>query len=702
MGNVSFEEVTRISGTTRSENRFSGEDLESSRWNPAQNVPIAATWDSSALSAHGAVGSRIPIQQIDLTDYLDTLVAGANVLAIHGMNHVLPSEPLQNDPDFFFDATLVAGEIGLDADHFFITPTPGTTNAIPAAPLPRIVGEDGVFFGSTTFELAIDSPSPNLEIRYTLDGSDPTPDSLLYREPITLLQSARLQARTFDTSGQNQFVPGNVASGTFIAVDPAMRDFSSDIPVLVLDTLGQSLPSTSSTSLVGMNVALFEVSNTTGRAAINGGVLDYLGRAGARDYGDDTAGQPKPEMVFQTWGAEGTWMDDDADISLLGLPADSDWLLHAPYSFDRALIRHQLAFDLSNEMGMWAPHWRHVEVYLNRSRDGVVGTADYAGVYVLMETIKQGEHRVDITESIIDPDSPEPPAGEERPEMSGGYVWKIDRADPDAPGFTGGGQSMNWVYPKSPNSRTAREDQKATPEQQQWVINYFNEFASTLRNPDINDPDGYSKYINPISWADHHMLNVLMMNVDALRLSAYFYKDRDDRVNYGPVWDFDRSAESTDDRDDDPYVWRSERGDLGTDFFGNGTQRWWGDLFRDPGFWQLYVDRWQMWRRTLLSDENINAVIDRIASELEEAQQRNFAKWPATLPVRSSGFNSGLLDGTWQGEVENMRQWLLERAAFMDSNFVQPAFFVVDGQGLPDVRVPMSVRGKRLKSPVPC
>ena len=89
---------------------------------------------------------------------------------------------------------------------------------------------------------------------------------------------------------------------------------------------------------------------------------------------------------------------------------------------------------------------------------------------------------------------------------------------------------MNWVYPKSPDSRTARDDQKATTEQQQWVINYFNEFASTLPNPDINDPNGYSKYINPITWVDHHMLNVWMMNVDALRLSAYFYKDRDDRV----------------------------------------------------------------------------------------------------------------------------------------------------------------------------
>ena len=131
----------------------------------------------------------------------------------------------------------------------------------------------------------------------------------------------------------------------------------------------------------------------------------------------------------------------------------------------------------------------------------------------------------------------------------------------------------------------------------------------------------------------------------------------------------------------------SEVPDLGTDFFGNGTQRWWGDLFKDPGFWQLYVDRWQMWRRTTLSDDHVNEVIDRIGTQLGsgEALERNFTKWPGTRPRRSSGFNSGLLDGTWQGEVENMRQWLLERAAFMDANFVQPVHYKLNGQEVGDV-----------------
>jgi hypothetical protein len=43
------------------------------------------------------------------------------------------------------------------------------------------------------------------------------------------------------------------------------------------------------------------------------------------------------------------------------------------------------------------------------------------------------------------------------------------------------------------------------------------------------------------------------------------------------------------------------------------------------------------------------------------------------------------LDGTWEGEVEHLREWLKLRAAFMDANFVQPPVFQVDGQIVPDV-----------------
>ena len=276
---------------------------------------------------------------------------------------------------------------------------------------------------------------------------------------------------------------------------------------MVLDSLGQSLPASTSTSLVSMNVALFDTSKADGRSQLGSDLVDYLGRGGARRRGSSTGSDPKANMTFETWGTEGTNQDDDDAASLLGMSSDADWVLHAPGQYDRTRIRNQLAFDLSNRMDMWASDYRHVELYMNNG-DGVVDASDYMGIYVLEEKIEQGSGRVDIAE--IDPED------NAEPEISGGYIWKVDRADPGDPSFVVGSdiegfraQALNWVYPKSPGSETAREDQKATVEQEAWVVNYFNQFINTLASPDINDPNGYSKYIDPVSWVDHHMLNVL-------------------------------------------------------------------------------------------------------------------------------------------------------------------------------------------------
>ena len=62
-----------------------------------------------------------------------------------------------------------------------------------------------------------------------------------------------------------------------------------------------------------------------------------------------------------------------------------------------------------------------------------------------------------------------------------------------------------------------------------WAANYTNPLT------------GYAAYIDVDSWLDHHIFNVLVYNVDAFRLSAYFYKDRSQKISMGPLWDFDRS-----------------------------------------------------------------------------------------------------------------------------------------------------------------
>ena len=630
----------------------------------AENVPIESTWNSNASSGFDAIGS-IPRRTLELRDVAGLLQSGPNVLAVHGMNFD------SSDRDFLFDASLIASEPVSLAAQTFVTPSPNNANTLRAAPAPRIEGTQGAFFGSTTVEIVVENAPPTIVVHYTLDGSEPSQDSPRYSGPLRLEKSAMLQARAFDVSEGGQLEPSPVVAGTFVALAPELESVTSDIPLVLLDTLGAGVPNSGSTSLTPVTTLFFDTENASGRSELTGS-LEYLGRGGVRRRGSTSGGQTKPNLTFELWGPDGTNLDDDFDASLAGMPADSDWILHAPFSFDLALIRNQMMFALANTVIPWAPRTQPVEVYLNTGGE-LVTEEDYVGTYVLMEKIKRGADRLDIANVSRTDNDPNSEA------ISGGYIWKADRGDPDEPQFSAGGRSINWVYPKSPGGR-AREDLRATDEQQQWVIDYIDAFAATLETPDLHDPEGYSKYIDVDSWIDNHLVNVLIFNVDALRLSAYFFKDENGKLEYGPPFDCDRCMESTDSRDDNPEEWYDPGG---TDFFTDDTygDPWFQRLFKDPNFWQAYVDRWYELRQTIWSNDDLDRIIDFLAGQVAESQARNRGRWPLH-PRESSAYNSGQLDGTWEGEIEHFRHWFHARAEFMDRNFVGAPRVLVDDVAL--------------------
>src|SRR6185295_2679729 len=93
-------------------------------------------------------------------------------------------------------------------------------------------------------------------------------------------------------------------------------------------------------------------------------------------------------------------------------------------------------------------------------------------------------------------------------------------------------------------------------------------------------------------------------------------------------------------------------------FFGAA---WWPRLFRDPDFWQQWVDRWQELRATHFSLAHQYEVIDRLAAELREAQPREYEKW---------GFQPR--GGSYASEIQLMKDWLSNRVDFIDSQLVPP------------------------------
>ncbi len=518
---------------------------------------------------------------------------------------------------------------------FLPLPTPGTANlpeCVVQCAAPVVSHENGTFVNS--FLLEIDCPTPNAEIYFTLDGGDPVQasgrgvSSSRYTGPVIINGSAEVMVRAYEPN----MLQSATTNRSFVALSSEVASFSSNLPIIIVDTGRQNV-----SGALRLVKAAFIDTAQDGRAHIAGPV-DYVGRGGMRVRGSSSSGFAKKQYALETWDTA----NEDLDVPILGFPADSDWILYGPSQYDLPLISNALAYALSDQAGRYAVRTRFCEMYLN-TNDAVVSSSDYIGLYIFMEKIKRGADRVDA-EKLEPWDSTEP-------RISGGYVLSIDRSG-DGSFRTNRGSNFNYVYPKG-------ED--VTSRQTAWIKRYLSEMETALYGPDFKDPAwGYARYIDVNSFIDHHILNLLPLNVDAFRLSGYMYKGREDKLALGPVWDFDRALNSTDSRDDRADSWSGGGG--GTDFL---NYFWWNRLFQDPHFWMQYIDRWFEMRRSVYSQANLYATIDSMVDEISEAQVRNAQRWPQYRP-RYGGF---------AGEVRALKDWLDVRSAWIDSQFIAPPVF---------------------------
>jgi hypothetical protein len=511
---------------------------------------------------------------------------------------------------------------------YFAQPTPGAPNATAGpgfAPAVAFTPAGRPFFDAVTVALGTDAP--DAVIRYTLDGSPPTAASLAYAGPLTFTNRVRLRARAFLPDR----LPGPVRTEAYARLSESVRGVTSDLPILLLDTFGRSVPNDGD---LPAHLWVFEPRG--GRAALTN-APSFSARLVTDRRGSSTEGQAKPNLNL-TFRDE---TDDDRDVAFLGLPAGSDWVLHAPYNFDPAGFRNPLAYTLSRQAGRYAPRHRFAELYLVTG-SSALNSGHYHGLYNVLERVKRGADRVDV-ETLG-------PADNAPPEVTGGYIVKVDRLGPGEAGFAAGGQHFAHVYPREPVINTPqRAGQRA------HLAGALDALAGALYGPGYRDPRlGYAAHLDVAAAVDHHVLSTFFYNVDALRLSTFLHKPRGGLVTWGPLWDFDRALGSTDGRDLNPRGWNSSGG---TDFF---HYPWWDRMFTDPDFWQRWIDRWQELRDTTFSRTNLFALVDALNAEIAEAVPRDFQRWGQ--PKRG---------GSQAGEIAWLKHWLTNRADFIDTNFVR-------------------------------
>ena len=368
---------------------------------------------------------------------------------------------------------------------------------------------------------------------------------------------------------------------------------------------------------------------------------EYNGQITIEIRGSSSQFFPKQSYALETQDSTGA----NNNVPLMGMPAENDWILHGPYS-DKSLMRNAVIYEMGTAIGQYTTRRRYCELYIN---------GDYRGVYMFMENIKRDDNRVDIATLL-----PTDTAGNE---VTGGYIMKVDRIQGD---YEGG---WNSPYPKlggetQPIQMHKPEADDLHPLQLAYIEDHFTAFEHALAGPNFADPVlGYAPYIDAESFVEMYFANEITKNVDAYRLSQYFYKEKDSdggKIVMGPWWDFNLGFGNSDGCDS--YTTNGFESNTGCRVL---HPFWFERLREDPNYRGLTRCMWDAYRADVWSDEAIDAMIDSLATVLAVPSVRDHARWPR---LGQYVWPNVFIGQTYDEEVQFLRDWIDDRMAWLDAN----------------------------------
>ena len=422
----------------------------------------------------------------------------------------------------------------------------------------------------------------------------------------------------------------------------------SNLPIVVINTNGQTIvdePSISADMKIidngpGILNHISDVAN------------NYNGKITIEYRGAYSQSLPQKPYKIETKDA----LNVDLNVSVLGMPAEHDWVLVANYN-DKSFVRNTLAYKLFAEMGYYSARSKYCEVVVN----GV-----YQGIYLFMEKLKRDSNRIAIAKLL--------PNENTGIDLTGGYIIKTDYWD----------DSNSWILNYHPldhpdfDIRLVYEYPKPldiTAPQKTYIQTFVNDLETALYSPNFTDPiNGYQKYLDTDSFIDYFIINELSRNNDGFKKSCYFNKDKDGltanaKLKAGPVWDFDWAwknlwgcfiFENT-----DGSGWAHNVNDCFGDNYSTG---WYYRLLQDVAFQNKLRCRWNYFRTSILSNSVINSYIDETASFLNQAQVRHYEKWPILGNPNSGASEVDNDPATYAGQIQKLKDWISLRTTWLDAN----------------------------------
>ncbi len=353
---------------------------------------------------------------------------------------------------------------------------------------------------------------------------------------------------------------------------------------------------------------------------------------------------------------------------LCGLDKGDKWRLLALWR-EGSKMDNKVAMDLAEELGLsYSAQGTWVDLYLN---------GEYAGNYLLAESVSVGEGRVEITDleqenkryneniDLAEHFEEENDKGyllDHVGDITGGYLIEKDHPDYYAAEAGGFITSLGSQF-------TINMPQHVSREQESYIRDYVENIEKLAQ-------DGRSEvweYLDEESFVRRFLVDEISLNTDAGLTSMYFYKERgDDKLYSGPVWDYDYAF--GEEKADDGVGFNYEYSVL--QFCSEPVNRlnWYVKLYDTPEMQRRLKEEY---RKVLPFFEKMLADgIDGYARKIRASAAMDRARWESRLAVDDYA-------GTYVNYDSNVRymkyflakrlNWLCDRWDVAHEEFATPS-----------------------------
>ncbi len=466
------------------------------------------------------------------------------------------------------------------------------------------------------------------------------------------------------------------------ALVDTLKIYCSKLPVVYINTLDGY-------DITSKEVYKDAVMRVQGNDAFQDETLLYEGDVEIRGRGNSTWSTSYSKRPYK--------LKLGSKTNLLGFGTSKHWALLANF-MDESLIRNTTSYDLAGKMGI-TPHLKsaHVELILNDV---------YAGNYQLVGNVRVEEDRVNVfdwedvpgdvakaiakaegiskderdaledylnehmewstsdsvtyqnkTYKISDYYKDLPKNADGSVNVSGGFLIELDAYYDEVSKFkTTYGQPVMLKSPEFAVTNdalfeSARKYIQAVEDSVHAADFYADYEGEKKHYTDLVDMDSLVRYL---------ILNEVYWNTETMKKSTFMYKDLDEKLYIGPVWDMDWTSNSLVSQSEtgNPNVWM-----VTTASDQAQRESWYKYLIGDPYFAQKMMDCYRENRENFEEIIKQGGVIDQDKEYLAESAAENYTWGYIRDDLR---WNS---DAEFNAAAERLRTFLSNHLTWMDTQF---------------------------------